>query len=137
MEIRKAILAGPDTLVFVAGRNKCAIEAYFAANNEIEMTLRSKGKIGIAGLVEKPKLEDASSNLASIGRDVLQTEIFDILRKIPPGLDKEIQLVDLTHTHAQKGSVEFVKLTGKQFDRGLVDGFMKVSIHDYSRRTDN
>ena len=45
-------------------------------------------------------------------------------------MDKEIQLVDLTHNHAQKGSVEFVKLTGKQFDRGLVDGFMKVSIHD-------
>jgi UTP--glucose-1-phosphate uridylyltransferase len=40
----EAIAAGIDTLIFVTGRNKCAIEDHFDNNQELEMALRAKGK---------------------------------------------------------------------------------------------
>ena len=42
--VEEAILAGIDTLIFVTGRNKRAIEDHFDANNELENMLRAKGK---------------------------------------------------------------------------------------------
>ena len=179
----EAIAAGIDTLIFVTGRNKRAIEDHFDANNELEFMLRSRGKnaqadmvrniipegvdcifvrqaeqlglghavlcaeravgsesfavlladdfltdyktgvtadlvkafqisgksqlsvmevdgpdiskygvvvpngsgAGIAGLVEKPDMNDAPSNLASIGRYVMTPDIFDTLRSLGAG----------------------------------------------------
>jgi UTP--glucose-1-phosphate uridylyltransferase len=48
----EAIAAGIDTLIFVTGRNKRAIEDHFDGNNELEMALRSKGKNEIADMVK-------------------------------------------------------------------------------------
>jgi UTP--glucose-1-phosphate uridylyltransferase len=48
----EAIAAGIDTLIFVTGRNKRAIEDHFDSNNELEMALRSKGKNKIADMVK-------------------------------------------------------------------------------------
>jgi UTP--glucose-1-phosphate uridylyltransferase len=48
----EAIAAGIDTLIFVTGRNKRAIEDHFDSNNELEMALRSKGKNKIADMVQ-------------------------------------------------------------------------------------
>ena len=42
--VEEAIAAGIDTLIFVTGRNKRAIEDHFDANNELEMVLRESGK---------------------------------------------------------------------------------------------
>jgi UTP-glucose-1-phosphate uridylyltransferase len=47
----EAIAAGIDTLIFVTGRNKCAIEDHFDANNELETMLRAKGKDAQADMV--------------------------------------------------------------------------------------
>ena len=228
----EAIAAGIDTLIFVTGRNKRAIEDHFDANNELETMLRSKGKdaqanmvrniipagvecifvrqseqlglghavlcseraVGddpfavlladdfltdyepgvtadlarafassgksqlsvmeidgpdiskygvvvpndsgadIAGVVEKPDLNDAPSNLASIGRYVLTPDIFETLRSLSAGSGGEIQLADAINIHAQRGSVETVRLNGQRFDCGSVDGFMHASNHEYERR---
>ena len=46
--------------------------------------------VGIAGLIEKPDADDAPSNLASIGRYVLTSDIFDTLRGLSAGLGGEI-----------------------------------------------
>ena len=48
----EAIAAGLDTLIFITGRNKRAIEDHFDGNNELELTLRSKGKNEIADMVK-------------------------------------------------------------------------------------
>ena len=228
----EAIAAGIDTLIFVTGRNKRAIEDHFDANNELEFMLRSKGKnaqadmvrniipegvdcivvrqaeqlglghavlcaeravgsesfavlladdfltdyktgvtadlvkafqisgksqlsvmevdgpdiskygvvvpngsgAGIAGLVEKPDMNDAPSNLASIGRYVMTPDIFDTLRSLSAGSGGEIQLADAINIHAQRGAVETVKLNGLRFDCGSVDGFIRASTHEYEQR---
>ena len=228
----EAIAAGVDTLIFVTGRNKRAIEDHFDANNELETMLRAKGKdaqagmvrniipkgvecifvrqaeqlglghavlcaervvsgdpfavlladdfltdyepgvtadllqafassgksqlsvmevdgpdiskygvvvpngsgAGIAGLVEKPNANDAPSNLASIGRYALTPGIFDTLRGLSAGSGGEIQLADAINIYAQRDLVETVRLNGRRFDCGSVDGFMGATNHEYERR---
>ena len=228
----EALAADIDTLIFVTGRNKRAIEDHFDANNELESILRSKGKdaqadmvrniipqgvecifvrqaeqlglghavlcaeravgndpfavlladdfltdyepgvtadlaaafsktgksqlsvmevdgpdiakygvvvpndhgMGIAGLIEKPAPNEAPSNLASIGRYVLTPDIFTTLRGLSAGSGGEIQLADAINIHAQNGAVETVRLIGRRFDCGSVDGFIQASIHEFSSR---
>ena len=223
----EAIAAGIDTLIFVTGRNKRAIEDHFDSNQELEAALLAKGKreqasmvhsilpdgvecifvrqpeqlglghavlcaeravgdepfavlladdflcsdgdgvthalvqafarsghtqlsvmnvVGpqiaqygvvrpgqtpgsVAGLVEKPKPEDAPSNLASIGRYVLTPDIFDILRTQAPGAGGELQLADAINTQAAAGKVDAVALDGQRFDCGSVKGFLQAIMH--------
>ena len=223
----EAISAGIDTLIFVTGRNKRAIEDHFDANNELEAALRANGKqkqaemvrrilpegvecifvrqaeqlglghavlcseraVGrapfavlladdfltdykcgvtmeltkafnktgksqlsvmevsgsdiskygvvvpskngdkIKGLIEKPEVDEAPSNLASIGRYVLTPDIFDILRNQTAGSGNEIQLSDAINTQAIKGSVEALKLNGRRFDCGSVNGYLDAILH--------
>ena len=54
----------------------------------------SEGEYGIGGLVEKPPLGEAPSNLAIVGRYILPAAIFDALERTPPGAKGEIQLTD-------------------------------------------
>ena len=89
---------------------------------------------GIAGSVEKPGASDAPSNLASIGRYVLNSDIFETLRGLSAGSEGEIQLADAINIHAQQGSVETVLLNGKRFDCGSLEGFMQATKHEYSMR---
>ncbi|OUU29654.1 MAG: UTP--glucose-1-phosphate uridylyltransferase [Candidatus Endolissoclinum sp. TMED37] len=228
----EAIAAGIDTLIFVTGRNKRAIEDHFDANIELETVLRAKGKnvqadmvrnvtpkgiecifvrqaeplglghavlcaeraVGnnpfavlladdfltdyetgvtadlanafsktgksqlsvmevdgpdiskygvlvldsqskrITGLIEKPAFRQAPSNLASIGRYVLTPDIFKTLRSVSPGSGDEIQLADAINLHAKNGLMEAVKLNGMRFDCGSVDGLMRASAYEYSKR---
>ena len=88
----------------------------------------------IVGLVEKPDLNDAPSNLASIGRYVLTSDIFETLRGLSAGSGGEIQLADAINIHAQQGSVETVRLNGRRFDCGSVDGFMRASAYEYAQK---
>ena len=90
---------------------------------------------GIAGLVEKPDANVAPSNLASIGRYVLTPNIFETLRSLSAGSGGEIQLADAINIHAQRGSVETVRLNGRRFDCGSVDGFVRASNHEYTKWT--
>ena len=89
---------------------------------------------GIAGLVEKPEANDAPSNLASIGRYVLTPDIFDTLHGLSAGSGGEIQLADAINIHAQQGSVEMVRLNGRRFDCGSVDGYMKACFSEFPKR---
>ena len=91
----------------------------------------------VAGVVEKPKTENAPSNLASIGRYVLSPKIFEILRYQPAGSGGEIQLADAIHKQAQVGMVESVMLKGLRFDCGSVPGYLDAILHmaDLPKRT--
>ena len=96
--------------------------------------VKNKNGRGISGIVEKPKVYDAPSNLASIGRYILLPDIFDILRNLPPGSSGEVQLTDALNIKAQHGQVEIAQLNGTRFDCGSVDGFVQATNHLYSTR---
>ena len=85
------------------------------------------GIIRITDMVEKPKPEDAPSNLAIIGRYILTPDIFEVLRNTPPGRGDEIQITDALLTQAKQGRVLGFKFKGKRFDCGSVPGFMEAS----------
>ena len=83
----------------------------------------------VAGLVEKPDAEWAPSNLANIGRYVLTPDIFDILRNQSAGAGGEIQLTDSINTQVKNEAVEAVRLNGRRFDCGSVNGCLDAIMH--------
>lgn len=88
---------------------------------------------GIIGLTEKPKLSDAPSNLASIGRYILTPDIFEILRDLSRGAEGEIQLADAINIQASRGAVNTVKLNGRRFDCGSVNGFIEATNFEFKK----
>lgn len=89
------------------------------------------GLYRVSNMVEKPKPEDAPSNLAVIGRYILTPDIFDIIRDTPPGKNGEIQLTDALMTQAQNGCVLAYKFRGQRFDCGSVPGFIEATNYVY------
>lgn len=78
-------------------------------------------------MVEKPKTEDAPSNLAIIGRYILTPDIFDIIRNTTPGVGGEIQITDALMKQAKEGCVLAYKFKGKRFDCGSIAGFIDAT----------
>ncbi|MDX1692688.1 MAG: UTP--glucose-1-phosphate uridylyltransferase GalU [Ketobacteraceae bacterium] len=97
----------------------------------IEAENIKEGLYRVTNMVEKPKPEDAPSNLAIIGRYILTPDIFDILENTPPGANGELQITDALLTQAQKGCVMAYKFRGRRFDCGSVDGFVKATNYVY------
>jgi UTP--glucose-1-phosphate uridylyltransferase len=89
------------------------------------------GLYRVDDMIEKPKPEEAPSNLAIIGRYILTPDIFDILRDTPPGKGGEVQLTDALLTQAKNGCVMAYKFEGKRFDCGSVDGFVEATNYVY------
>jgi len=87
----------------------------------------------ISEMVEKPKPEDAPSNLAIIGRYILTPDIFDIIRNTPPGKNGEMQITDALNEQAKLGCVLGYKFRGKRFDCGSVSGFMEATNYCYDK----
>ena len=67
--------------------------------------------------------------MAIIGRYILTPDIFDILKKIKPGKNGEIQITDALLFQANKGKVIAYKFKGKRFDCGSVEGYIKAINH--------
>ena len=78
-------------------------------------------------MVEKPKPEDAPSNLAIIGRYILTPDIFDVLRDTPPGRGGEVQITDALMRQAQSGCVMAYKFKGERFDCGSPSGYVAAT----------
>ena len=72
------------------------------------------------------KLQNAPSNLASIGRYVLTPDIFDILRNQSTGVGDEIHLADSISKQEENNRVETVLLNGKRFDCGNIQGYIEA-----------
>ena len=90
----------------------------------------------IVGLVEKPSLETAPSNLAVIGRYVLTKEIFDSIRTLTPGALGEIQLTDGIARLLGKIPCSGYEFVGEHFDVGVPLGMLKASVYIGLRRRD-
>jgi UTP--glucose-1-phosphate uridylyltransferase len=82
----------------------------------------------ITQMVEKPKREEAPSNLAITGRYILQPEIFSILADQPRGAGGEIQLTDAMIRLAAKQPFYGLKFEGRSFDCGSKIGFLAANI---------
>jgi UTP--glucose-1-phosphate uridylyltransferase len=90
----------------------------------------------IRTLVEKPKPEDAPSNLAIIGRYVLTPEIFDSLEAIDPGSGGEIQLTDALRHLLHSRPIYAVRFEGTRYDAGDKLGFLKATVEFALKRRD-
>lgn len=82
----------------------------------------------VDAFVEKPKPEDAPSNLAIIGRYLLTPEIFTILEKQTPGAGGEIQLTDAIDTLNKTQRVFAKRFDGHRYDVGSKLGFLQMSV---------
>ena len=82
----------------------------------------------VRGLVEKPKPEDAPSNLAIIGRYILTPEIFDILENKETGAGGEIQITDAMAKLLQSQSIYGYRYEGTRFDCGTKVGFQMANL---------
>ncbi|HXH75138.1 MAG TPA: UTP--glucose-1-phosphate uridylyltransferase GalU [Bacteriovoracaceae bacterium] len=85
----------------------------------------------MTGMVEKPKPEDAPTNLATPGRYILTPDIFSILETIPRGAGNEYQLTDAINVLCKKRNVFAYKFEGERFDTGSMPGYMDATI-DFS-----
>jgi len=86
----------------------------------------------ISSMVEKPTADEAPSNLAIIGRYILTPDIFDILRRTPPGKNGELQITDALQTQARENMVLAYKFDGRRFDCGSVAGFVEATNYFYA-----
>ena len=88
--------------------------------------------VRVTSMVEKPATEDAPSNLAVIGRYVLDPSIFDVLEKTPPGRGGEIQLTDALLAETQRteegGGVLGVIFRGNRYDTGDRLDYLKAMV---------
>jgi UTP--glucose-1-phosphate uridylyltransferase len=102
------------------------ISAYGVLAGEQDL---SNGKIyNCSGMVEKPKLEDAPSKQAIIGRYVLTPKIFELLEKTRPGAGGEIQLTDGIKALLKEQKVFGFTFDGKRFDAGDKFGMLQATV---------
>lgn len=89
----------------------------------------SEGRITkLRSIVEKPRPEDARSNLGVVGRYVLNPAIFEHLEKIPRGAGGEIQLTDAIQRLMQDETVLAYRFEGKRYDCGSKLGYLQATI---------
>ena len=82
----------------------------------------------VNSLVEKPKQEEAPSNLAILGRYILSPKIFDVLGKQEPGTGNEIQLTDAIAALNEIEAVYAYDFEGVRYDVGEKMGFIQTTI---------
>lgn len=96
--------------------------------------------VKVTDLVEKPNVADAPSNLAIIGRYVLDPAIFGILRKTAPGRGNEIQLTDalqqLSADESAGGPVHGVVFKGRRYDTGDRGDYLRAIVRLACERED-
>jgi len=90
----------------------------------------------VRDLVEKPKFEDAPSNLAIIGRYILTPKIFEMLESITPGSGGELQLTDALRALLRKEKIFGYTFEGKRHDAGDKLGFLKATVEFALKRED-
>jgi UTP--glucose-1-phosphate uridylyltransferase len=98
--------------------------------------------VTVTGLVEKPPVDQAPSNLVIVGRYVLDPSVFDVLRQTPPGRGGEIQLTDALAVLASRGfdgaggGVSGVVFDGARYDTGDRVEYLKAVVQLAAKRDD-
>ncbi|BBT50822.1 TPA: UTP--glucose-1-phosphate uridylyltransferase GalU [Acinetobacter baumannii] len=85
--------------------------------------------IAMQGIVEKPAVGSAPSNLSVVGRYVLPAKIMQLLKNTPKGAGNEIQLTDAIAMLQETDTVEAYRMQGQTFDCGSKIGYLKAVLH--------
>lgn len=106
---------------------------------ELEQNTNDKAQV-ILGFVEKPNPSEAPSNLAIIGRYILQPSVYKALELTNPGIGGEIQLTDalsiMASDQATYGPVLGVVFSGRRFDTGDRLSYLKTTVEFAAERED-
>ena len=82
----------------------------------------------VNGMVEKPKLENAPSDIAVLGRYIITPQIFECLERTPKGSGSEIQLTDALVLLSEKEPLYAYDFEGKRYDIGSKQGFLQATV---------
>ena len=82
----------------------------------------------IKEMVEKPAVEDAPSDLAIMGRYIINPEIFGCIERTKPGKNDEIQLTDALAMLLENQKIYGYEFKGKRYDVGNKLGFLKATV---------
>lgn len=93
-------------------------------------TLPAEGEsVTMQGIVEKPDVAHAPSNLSVVGRYILPAKIMQLLQQTPKGAGNEIQLTDAIALLQHTEQVEAYRMKGQTFDCGNKLGYLKAVLH--------
>jgi len=140
-----AVLLGDDLVDAKVPCIKQMVDVYEEYGKSVvalmEVPEKDVSKFGIAGgkqigdrimeltqMIEKPKLCDAPSHLAIVGRYILSPRIFEILEETKPGKAGEIQLTDAMAQLMKEEGFIGLRFDGQRFDAGDKCGFVKANI---------
>jgi len=101
----------------------------------IEGDLIEDRTYAVKGMIEKPSIEEAPTNVAILGRYVLTPEIFDVLKETDKGKGGEIQLTDAILKLGDTQKIYAYDFIGRRYDAGNKLGFMEASV-EYALRHD-
>ena len=88
-----------------------------------------EGKVyKVKGVIEKPTLKEAPSNIAILGRYIITPQIFEILEDTKPGKGNEIQLTDALQTLISREAMYAYEFEGKRYDVGDKFSFLQANI---------
>ena len=140
-----------DDLIFGQSTTKEMIKNYTSGNMVAIMEV-DKQKVSSYGIVkvdksdedlmqinqmvEKPSVENAPSNLAIIGRYILDHKVFDVLEKQERGASQEIQLTDAISSQLDKVPCLGYRIQNQRFDCGSKLGFLQANISFALNRKD-
>ena len=96
---------------------------------DVAVTPNEGESITMQGIVEKPAVGTAPSNLSVVGRYILPAQIMGLLADTPRGAGNEIQLTDAIATLQQSETVEAYRMKGQTFDCGSKLGYLKAVLH--------
>ena len=94
------------------------------------------GPVAIVDVVEKPRREDAPSNLIIIGRYVLTPDVFDEIAGLAPHANGEIQLTDALRNQAHRSPLTGVLNTSRRWDTGTPIGWLGAVVDAALDRSD-
>ncbi|AVZ86865.1 UTP--glucose-1-phosphate uridylyltransferase GalU [Acinetobacter sp. WCHA45] len=96
---------------------------------DVAVTPNEGESITMQGIVEKPAVGTAPSNLSVVGRYILPAQIMGLLADTPRGAGNEIQLTDAIAALQQSETVEAYRMKGQTFDCGSKLGYLKAVLH--------
>jgi UTP--glucose-1-phosphate uridylyltransferase len=96
---------------------------------DVEQSPAEGESIVMQGIVEKPAIDTAPSNLSVVGRYVLPAKIMQLLEQTPKGAGNEIQLTDAIAMLQKTEAVEAYRMKGQTFDCGSKIGYLKAVLH--------
>ena len=88
----------------------------------------------VKGLVEKPNIDEAPSNVAILGRYIVTPKIFEILDRTKPGKGNEIQLTDALLELMHEEAMYAYNFEGRRYDVGDKLGFLEATVEYALRR---